>query len=277
MPNQNVSLNVSAKSVDEAIELGLTELGVSRDQVDIEVISEGKRGLFGLGSEDAMVRLSLKKRGEPAERDAEPRSEPEVVVETAAAEVSTATDEEPVEATVEEAFDDGSEEATDAYSLPDSLPEPVLRAKERLEQVLELMGVEARVETRPAPDLVEADEEPPIVLDVVGKDLGVLIGRRSETLQAIQYMVRLMVSKDMGSWQRIVVDVESYRSRRRKSLQRMAHRMAERATNNQERVVLEAMTPYERRIIHITLRDHPAVYTKSIGQDNNRKVTIIPK
>ena len=104
-----------------------------------------------------------------------------------------------------------------------------------------------------------------------------MIGRRSETLQALQYMVRLMVSKDMGSWQRIVVDVESYRSRRRKSLQRMARRMAERATNNQERVVLEAMTPYERRIIHITLRDHPAVYTKSIGQDNNRKVTIIPK
>jgi spoIIIJ-associated protein len=276
MPNQNVNLNVSAKSVDEAIELGLTELGVSRDQVEIEVISEGKRGIFGLGSEDAMVRLSLKKRVEGAEQDEEPTTEPETPA-APASDVETAAEEKPVETGSGEASPDDSEESTDTYPLPDSLPEPIMRAKERLEQMLELMGVEARVESRPAPDLVEEDEEPPIVLDIVGKDLGVLIGRRSETLQAMQYMVRLMVSKDMGSWQRIVVDVESYRSRRRKSLQRMARRMAERATNNHERVVLEAMTPYERRIIHITLRDHPAVYTKSIGQDNNRKVTIIPK
>jgi spoIIIJ-associated protein len=276
MPNQNVNLNVSAKSVDEAIELGLTELGVSRDQVEIEVISEGKRGIFGLGSEDAMVRLSLKKRVEEAERGEEPAAGPQTQAATPS-DVPLTAEEEPVETASEEAISDDSEEIADADRLPDSLPEPIMRAKDRLEQMLEFMGVEAHVEARPAPDLVEEDEEPPVVLDIVGKDLGVLIGRRSETLQAMQYMVRLMVSKEMGSWQRIIVDVESYRSRRRKSLQRMAHRMAERAASNQERVVLEAMTPYERRIIHITLRDHPAVYTKSIGQDKNRKVTIIPK
>ena len=90
-------------------------------------------------------------------------------------------------------------------------------------------------------------------------------------------MLRLMVSKEMQSWQRIVVDVESYRSRRRQTLHKIAKRMAEQAVANQERVVLEAMPAYERRIIHIALRDHPTVITKSIGRDNNRKVTIIPK
>jgi spoIIIJ-associated protein len=126
-------------------------------------------------------------------------------------------------------------------------------------------------------DMIEPGEKAPLVLDVTGKDLGILIGRRSETLQALQYMVRLMVSKEMGSWQRVVVDVESYRARRRQSLRQMAQRMAERAIASRERVVMEAMSAYERRIIHVALRDHPAVFTKSIGRENNRKVTIIPK
>lgn len=139
------------------------------------------------------------------------------------------------------------------------------------------MGVEATVETRYASDLAEPDEDPPLVFDIVGQDLGILIGRRNETLQAIQYMVRLMVSKQMGSWQPIIVDVESYRARRRASLRKLAQRMAEKAVNSNQRVVLEAMPAYERRLVHIALRDHPGVVTKSIGRDKNRKVTIIPK
>jgi spoIIIJ-associated protein len=115
-----------------------------------------------------------------------------------------------------------------------------------------------------------------LVFDVGGKDLGILIGRRNETLQALQFMLRLMVSKEMGRWQPLVVDVESYRARRRESLRNMANRMADRAVTNQERVVLEAMPAYERRIVHIALRDNPDVTTKSIGHDKNRKVTIMP-
>jgi spoIIIJ-associated protein len=89
--------------------------------------------------------------------------------------------------------------------------------------------------------------------------------------------MRLMVSKELGSWQPLVVDVESYRARRRQSLRNMAQRMADRAVANQERVVLEAMPAYERRIIHIALRDNPSVTTQSIGHEKNRKVTILPK
>ena len=150
-------------------------------------------------------------------------------------------------------------------------------AKRCLEELLQHMGIEAEVTPRIATDLVDPGEEPPLVLDVTGNDLGILIGRRSETLQALQYMVRLMVSKELQSWQRIVVDVESYRARRRRSLYQMAKRMAERAVSSGERVVMESMPAYDRRIIHVALRDHPDVFTKSIGRESNRKVTIIPK
>ncbi|MCB0212608.1 MAG: KH domain-containing protein, partial [Anaerolineae bacterium] len=194
------------------------------------------------------------------------------------------------EAAVEEDTDAVEEESViddDDYAEEDELETPFAAtdsdsdvaniAKSYLEELLEYMGIEATVTPRIAPDLVDPGEEPPLVLDVTGKDLGILIGRRSETLQALQYMVRLMVSKDMQSWQRIVVDVESYRARRRRSLSQMAKRMAERAVASGERVVMESMSAYDRRIIHVALRDHPDVFTKSIGRESNRKVTIIPK
>jgi spoIIIJ-associated protein len=150
-------------------------------------------------------------------------------------------------------------------------------AAQFLAQLLKLMGIKARVTYRQGTDLVEPGEAPPLVLDITGGDLGILIGRRSETLQALQDMVRLMVSKELSSWLPIVVDVESYRVRRRQSLRQMAEKMAERVITTHKKIVLEAMPAHERRIIHITLRDHPLVTTKSVGSDDNRKVTIIPK
>jgi spoIIIJ-associated protein len=268
MPNQNASLDVSAKTVDEAIAQGLRELGLSHDQVEIEIISEGRRGIFGLGSEEAIVRLTVKHQPVPA------------APETAPPSIETIAEEETV---AEEMADEDEDEFEDQIAAESRSGEPVQGrdiatiAAGYLHQLLEHMGVEADIATRLGSDLVETGEKAPLVLDVTGKDLGILIGRRSETLQALQYMVRLMVSKEVGSWQRIVVDVESYRARRRQSLRQMAQRMAERAVANQERVVMEAMSAYERRIIHVALRDHPAVFTKSIGRENNRKVTIIPK
>ncbi|GAB4438011.1 MAG: KH domain-containing protein [Anaerolineae bacterium] len=263
MPNQNENLDVSGKTVDEAIEQGLAQLGLTREQVEIEVLSEGKRGLFGLGAEEATVRFTVKSVAPPA-------------VDVPAVADDAAGDEPQPEPSPQPEAEAAPLPAVGAPAPEDEDP-AVTSARIHLETLLQHMGIEATVETRAAPELVEGGEEAPIVLDIQGKDLGILIGRRSETLQALQYLVRLMASKDAGSWQRIVVDVESYRSRRRQSLQKMARRMAERAAANQERVVLESMSAYERRIIHLTLRDHPAVMTRSIGQDNNRKVTIIPK
>ncbi len=274
MSNQNEekrrSLNASAKTVDEAIELGLTQLGLPRDQVDIEIIKEGKRGVFGLGAEEARVRLT-------------PREQP-VVESTPEADIPpsapAADSPEPASLPEIEAVDEDASpaQAPDKPEAPPAGQESVEEIANRyLTGLLEHMRIEAQVTTRIAPELVEVGEEPPLVLDISGQDLGILIGRRTETLQALQYMVRLMVSKEMRSWQHVVVDVESYRVRRRRSLRQMAKKMAERAVATRKRVVLEAMPAYERRIIHLALKDHPAVFTKSIGGDDNRKVTIIPK
>jgi spoIIIJ-associated protein len=221
-----------------------------------------------LGAEEAQVRLTPKRQA-VAGRESSPQ------VDVSPPEPFTATDL-------------GDEIKAAKTDVPDEAPvlaESQISDKKEVEEIarrylsglLERMGIEARVTTRLASDLVEEGEEPPLALNITGPDLGILIGRRSETLQALQYMLRLMVSKQMSSWQPIVVDVESYRVRRRRSLHRMAEKMAERAVSSRKRVVLEAMPAYERRVIHVALKDHPNVITKSIGSDENRKVTIIPK
>ena len=264
------TIEISGKTVDEAIEQGLAELATTREQVDIEVLREGRRGVFGLGSEDALVRLSLKQETvepPPAEAGEEEVSLDESVTDPAAQ----------LAADVEDAADSGVEEEPAPVS-DDPQPDDVEQiAVEYLEGLLKGMGIEADVATRSGSDLVDPGETPPLVLDITGSDLGILIGRRSETLRALQYMLRLMVSKRLSRWHPITIDVESYRVRRRRSLHQLATKMAERAVSSRRQVVMEAMPAYERRIIHIVLRDNPTVYTKSVGSDDNRKVTIIPK
>ena len=284
MLNQNESLDVSAKTVEEAIEQGLQALDLPRDQVEIKIINEGKRGIFGIGSEEAVVRLTPKAQvAEPLQENSNPpveRASPDLEeAATLASPEADYDDSEPEEETlvISSTSIQEVEEGINPSVEIKAEGEVAELAKRCLEELLQHMGIEAEVTPRIATDLVDPGEEPPLVLDVTGNDLGILIGRRSETLQALQYMVRLMVSKELQSWQRIVVDVESYRARRRRSLYQMAKRMAERAVSSGERVVMESMPAYDRRIIHVALRDHPDVFTKSIGRESNRKVTIIPK
>ena len=269
MSKQNAkSLDVSAKTVEEAIEQGLAQLNLTQAEVRIEIIKEGKRGVFGLGAEEEEVRL-IPIEEQPVEASKKPT---ETVVPAP----------EPTTAITGNRAATPEVDTSPTTLAPDSPPSKKTRveevAVEYLSGLLTHMGLDnTRIEARIATDLVEEGEDPPLVLNITGKDLGILIGRRTETLQALQYMLRLMVSKEMTSWQPIVVDVESYRVRRRDSLLRMADKMTERAVTSGKRVVLEAMPAYERRIIHVALKDHPAVITKSIGSDDNRKVTIIPK
>jgi spoIIIJ-associated protein len=200
MSDQNESLNVNAKTIDEAIEQGLSQLGLARDQVEIEIVSEGKRGLFGLGSEEALVRLTPKT--DAAGTDTESEDSP---VEAAAVIDRTDPDSSLEQdlpdtagagrlavAEVEAPLPD-QEERVEVDEVQDSSVEAIGTAY--LTGLLARMGVEAEVSTRIAEDLVERGEEPPLVFDVTGKDLGILIGRRNETLQALQFMLRLMVSK----------------------------------------------------------------------------------
>lgn len=254
---KNNPIEVNAKTVEEAVEQGLAQLNLTQDDVEIVVLKEGKRGVFGIGAEDAVVRLTPK-AVEPA-----PPPTPK------SSSLSETSQSEPRET-------DLSDKTTTEPKTTSDVDVDAL-AEEYLAGLLKRMGIKARIERGNGEDLVEPGEEVPLVLDIQGQDLGILIGRRSETLRALQYMLRLMVSKQISRWYPIVVDVESYRVRRRNSLRQLADKMAKRAVSSGRRVVLEAMPAYERRIIHITLRDHPDVYTKSVGGDDNRKVTIIPK
>ncbi len=147
-------------------------------------------------------------------------------------------------------------------------------AQEILETLLGGMGIKAGVQVvdDPAPESPNA-----FVLNIVGDDLGVLIGRRGETLRDLEYITRLMVAQKLGKPARLVVDVEGYRTRRERVLCELAKRMAERVEASRQPITLEAMPPNERRIIHLTLRDHPNVRTNSIGEGEHRRVMILHK
>jgi len=145
--------------------------------------------------------------------------------------------------------------------------------------MLNKLHVKATVTIHRAEAADEQDEEEglPLVLDVRGDDLGVLIGRRGETLGALQYLTRLIISNKAGRSVNLIVDVEGYKARRAQQLRQLALRMAERVATTRKPVALEPMPASERRIIHLALRDHPVVTTESVGRDEARKVTIILK
>lgn len=243
--NQNESVKSKGKTVEEAVANGLARLNLTESQVEIEVINQGSRGILGLGAEDAEVILTPKTAADPTPAASEPQ------VETAAP--------------ASDAGDTGLD------------PALAQRAEEVLRELLAKMSINGTVTSRLGTDLVEDDETPPMVLDITGSDLGLLIGRRGETLRALQFVTRQILNKEMGRWVPVVVDVESYLARRRKTLQQLAMRMADRVVFSGRRVSLEPMPPNERRIIHMQLRNHDKVYTESTGEGERRKVVILPK
>ncbi len=149
-------------------------------------------------------------------------------------------------------------------------------AKGILETLLAMMGVAASV-VSPARSFVEGEATAPIAFDIKGDDLGILIGRRGQTLSCLQYIVRLIVGHQTEAWVPIIVDVEGYKQRRYEALQALAWRIAEQVKAEQEPFTLEPMSAYERRIIHLALSEHPDVTTESIGEGEARKVVILPK
>jgi spoIIIJ-associated protein len=142
--------------------------------------------------------------------------------------------------------------------------------------LLDKMKMRARVTATYHPS-EENSEEPAVLVNVEGDDLSILIGRRSETINALQYIAGLIVSKRLNRWVALTLDVQGYRARRERQLRQMAHRMAEQAIHTGRRQVLEPMPASERRVIHLELRDNPDVATESIGEEPNRKVTIFLK
>ena len=267
MNTQRANLEVIAQTIDEAIKNGLKDLGLTEEDVEIEILDEGSRGLFGLGSRLARVRLTVKSASEEAVKTPQaqtpakksPRSKPSEGKPSAKPAGSM-----PIGSPTTTAVPMGGEENLDLEI-----------AKETAEELLAKMQVKARVTAQ----FGEADEDRgriPILIDVRGNDLGILIGRRAETLNALQYITSLILGKKLGHPVTVVVDVEGYRDRRQTQIRQLARRMADQAVKTGRRQVLEPMPASERRIIHMELRNNPKVRTESIGEDPHRKVTIIP-
>jgi len=203
------STEKTAKTVQEAVALALEDLKVDENKVDIEVLDEGNKGIFGLiGNKMARVRVTVREsRGD--------------------------------------------------------------KASDFLSKLFEKMSVKAEI------DLKESDDS--IELDIKGNDMGVLIGRRGETLDSLQYLTSLVINKDNDDYKRVVVDVEKYRAKREETLINLANRLAEKVVRYKKNVTLEPMNPYERRVIHSTLQDSKQVNTHSVGEEPNRKVVITLK
>lgn len=254
-----------ARSVDEAVLKGLRELGLSRDEAEIEVIRPGSRGLLGLLGEEAVVRVSARHAGWAPVSQAreEPLTRPVVAPAEDVVSGPPDQDETPL---VEPSLDRAPAE---------SLEDVARLGAETLQSLLDHMGLSATV-TRE--DATDAGAEPAAaLLNITGTDLGVLIGRQGETLRDLQFVTCLIVSRHTQHWPNLIVDVEHYKSRRQKSLVELAKRMADRVRASGQPISLEPMPPHERRFVHLALRDDPDVFTESTGQDEKRKVVILPK
>ena len=307
----------SAKSIEEAISAGLEHLGVSIGEVTIDILEEGSKGLFGLfGSRLAKVRLTLKDQEEEesiwnalARETEKPARESKPRVESAKREQpkrdaakkeeavkSESKREEPKkEAAAEKkpapkaapkvAVKDvpaASREDRPAAAKPAVSQEPVTpapqadpaspegKAQQFLQTLTALMDVGVSV-------AVSRDEEGNVLVNMQGDTLGILIGRRGETLDALQYLTSLLVNKGSEQYIRVTLDTENYRAKREEALTRLANRMANRAIKTGRKVVLEPMNPYERRILHSALQANEAVTTHSEGEEPNRHVVITLK
>jgi spoIIIJ-associated protein len=276
------SIDTNAKTVNDAIALALQRLGKKQDEVDVEILSEGSRGILGIGAEDARVRVTVR-RPAPVERTA-PVARPEPVERPAPVAprptpVERAAATEPVARPAPAAARPASTTAA-ATDIADVPAEVVAVTQEVVHELLRLMGLKGDVLMRgaePRGSRTPDDGTATITADVTGDDLGILIGRRGENLTALQYTTNQIVAKRTGSNVRIVVDVEHYLVRRYESLRGLALRMSERVKQSHSPITLEPMPPHERRIIHLTLADSPFVSTASIGEGEERRVVISPR
>lgn len=245
MSLENTTLEIIAPSVEEAVERGLSQLGLPADAVKVDILDSGSKGLFGLGGRQARIRLTVV-GDKPARVEKQP-DKPRVL------------EVKPLSPPL-----DGNEDRA------------LKAARETVQELLEKMRVKAQV-TAGYVEGEDPAEEKQILVNIEGDDLSILIGRRTETLNALQYISSLIVGKELEHWVPMQIDVQGYRSRRERQLKQLAHRMAEQAIHTGKRQVLEPMSASERRIIHVELSNDEQVFTESIGEEPNRKVTILPK
>lgn len=239
----NRSIEKSGKNKDEAIAAALSELGASADEVDIEVLDLGSKGFLGLGARDARVRVTLKNAG--------------ASVETAAK--KPAKTEKPAEKKKREA----------AKPKKQSEGTPAEDAKKFLSDIFAAMKLDVEIDASMENDVV--------TINLSGDNMGIVIGKRGDTLDSLQYLTSLVVNQRSEDYIKVSIDTENYREKRTEALLALSERLADKVTRTGKKFTLEPMNPYERRIIHSNLQDSESVTTYSVGQEPYRKVVIAPK
>lgn len=251
-------IETTGKTERAAINAALEQLGLEDDNVSIEVITRAKTGFLGIGSCPAKIRVTYEVPDEPEEVQETPAPEPpveETEGKADAKEVPAAVREEPTSAPADRS---------------EAVPDRSARIEEFLTGLLERLECPAQVK-------IDLNEAGIYQVELVGQNLGSLIGRRGETLDALQYLTSLQVNKGRDDYIRVSLDTENYRAKREESLIKLANRMATRARKTGRRVALEPMNPYERRVLHSALQDNPYVTTHSEGEEPYRRVVITLK
>ena len=276
----NSSIRVSAKTVDDAITEALIQLGVTSDKLEYEVIEKGSAGFLGIGMKQAVIEARRKPEPKPVVEEApaevsEPEAVPEkkeVKPEKPAYKKEVRTEEKPVakKETAEAVKEEKKEESKKERELVEVQPQTISAVEEFLKNTLAAMGMEVALKT-------EIDKDGALCVDMSGEHMGILIGKRGQTLDSLQYLANRVANKHQDGYVRVKLDTENYRARREETLKHLAKNIAHKVKRNRRPVALEPMNPYERRIIHSALQSDPYVTTHSEGEEPYRKVVVTLK
>ena len=268
----NCSIRVSAKTVDDAITEALIQLGVTSDRLEYEVIEKGSAGFLGIGMKQAVI--EARRKPEPKEEKveepvkAEPKKVEAVQPQKAAAEKKA---DEPQKAAFEKAVEkEVKEEVKKETKLVEVQPQTIEAVEDFLKNTMKAMDMEVELKT-------EIDQDGALCVDMRGEHMGILIGKRGQTLDSLQYLANRVANKHQEGYVRVKLDTENYRARREETLRHLAKNIAHKVKRNRRPVALEPMNPYERRIIHSALQSDPYVMTHSEGEEPFRKVVITLK
>lgn len=273
----NGSIRVSAKTVDDAITEALIQLGVTSDRLEYEVIEKGSAGFLGIGMKQAVI--EARRKPEPKEEKveepvveepvkAEPKKVEAAQPQKAAAEKKT---DEPQKAAFEKAVEkEVKEEVKKETKLVEVQSQTIEAVEDFLKNTMKAMDMEVELKT-------EIDQDGALCVDMSGEHMGILIGKRGQTLDSLQYLANRVANKHQEGYVRVKLDTENYRARREETLRHLAKNIAHKVKRNRRPVALEPMNPYERRIIHSALQSDPYVMTHSEGEEPFRKVVITLK
>ena len=273
----NGSIRVSAKTVDDAITEALIQLGVTSDRLEYEVIEKGSAGFLGIGMKQAVI--EARRKPEPKEEKveepvveepvkAEPKKVETVQPQKAAAEKKA---DEPQKATFEKAVEkEVKEEVKKETKLVEVQPQTIEAVEDFLKNTMKAMDMEVELKT-------EIDQDGALCVDMSGEHMGILIGKRGQTLDSLQYLANRVANKHQEGYVRVKLDTENYRARREETLRHLAKNIAHKVKRNRRPVALEPMNPYERRIIHSALQGNKFVETYSEGSEPYRHVVVAPK